>query len=952
MNKFIRILFVLIFLSAVSSISAQETEAVRLAEEFFQTFPDKNFEKMQSLWSEKSPERERSLKLFRFSLSDTENISFRDFSVRSSTVEDDKLTLQISLTMNATDTKTKRQKWNFGKWNRVLRVVKENEAWKIWQCKFAEEEFAEKLANAKEAKEQDLTLAENPHLLNRFLRWAIVNLSRNLRGPNDSGKIVFLAEMLERLATQTREEIWLARALFLRGVVFSRVGEQNKANEFFLKSENLSQKLGDEEGLVLVWHSFGLLRSIQGSPEQSYYPQAADLAEKIGDTQTFLRVRNNQGIGFFADALANTWTHPTNFSNLKLSEKPLHEALIYFWQIAEIAEKAGDDYTKNIAIANIGEAYRYLGEYENALKTYNEAIAIAEKRGDSGLKDGILTSVCFTFYSQKKYAEAKELIEKMLAPDNPNYFASEFYDREILAAKIYQRLGENEKAEKYFLEVIDKYEGQRKSIVNTLLRQRFLSPRVFPYYEMARLKAEKREAEEALRYSEMIKARVLFDVARSGAKFSEKSLTTEEKARLEKLKAEIENLNLQIVDERVKSKQDETKLKKLNENLTNARSDLEKYQTYLMTIYPEMSLQRGEIPLLNLPEIETLLPDDKTVIVEFTVTDEKILVFLITKKEKLEIFQLPIPRHELVPKVRDFRQLIADKNFDYQSSAKELFKILVGPLEKHLKGRENLIIVPDGVLWELPFQALISDENKFLIESFAISYAPSLSVLREMSRGKTTNRSDNFLGFGNPKLSRQVYFSGAKEKRNFKFEPLPQAETEIKKISTFYGKNQSRLFIGNEAGEDVFKSQAGNFGVLHLATHGVADNENPMFSFLVLSAGKDDGVLEAWEVMQLSLNAEIVVLSACETGRGKLGEGEGIIGLSWAFFVAGVPTTVVSGWNVETGKTADLMVEFHRRLRQKSSKPKALQAAMNLILKNKKTNHPFYWAGFVLIGKT
>lgn len=947
---------VVLLLSVISPISAQETAAVRLAEEFFQTFPDKNFEKMQTLWSEKSPERERFLKQFRFSLTDTENISFRDFSVRGSAFEGDKLTLQISLTMDATDSKTKRQKWNFGKWNRVLRLVKENESWKVWDCKFAEEEFAVRLANAANEAEQDALLAENPYLLNRFLRRAIIDLSRSLRRQGQFGKVVFLAEMFERLAQKTGEEIWLTRALFIRGALFYHLGEQNQAGEFFLKGEKISQKLNDEEGLVLVWHSLGLLRAIQASPEPSYYPQTAELAQKIGDMQTFLRVRNNQGAEFFNEASASVWTHQANLFKVKLPEKPLRQALIYFQEIADIYDMMGDSSGKNIAIANIGEAYRYLGEYENALKIYDEAIALAEKRGDLSLKDGILTSVCYVYLGQKRYVEAKELIEKMLAPGNPNFFAKEYYDREIIAAKIYQNLGENDKAEKYFLEVIDRYENQRKSITNTLLRQRFLHYRVFPYYEMAVLKAEQNRAEEALNYSEMIKARVLFDVVRSGAKFSEKSLTEAERDELQKLKNAIESLNRQIINERVKSKQDEAKLKKLNENLAQARSDLEKYQIYLGTIHPELGLQRGEIPLLNLAEIENLLPDEKTAIIEYAVTDEKILAFILTKKEKadLQVYQLPIARRELAPKVRGFWELISAKNLDYKEKSQELYAMLIKPLEKHLQGRENLIVVPDGVLWELPFQALTKNGKNFLIENFAISYTPSLSVLREMQKAKTSSSSNNFLAFGNPKLERQSYVSGGNANRNYKFEPLPEAEKEINRIASFYGRNQSLLFVGNKASENSFKTQAENYDILHLATHGVADNEFPMFSFLVLAAeknGKEDGILEAWEVMQLNLRAEMAILSACETGRGKLGEGEGIIGLSWAFFVAGVPTTVVSSWNVRSAETADLMIEFHRNLRLKKSKPKALQAAMVSVLKNRKYNHPYFWAGFVLIGK-
>ena len=204
MTKLIQV-FLIFLILALPVVAQDNAKAIKLADEFFNAFPTKDFEKMSTLWSEKSPEREKFLKQFRFSLTDTEDISLKDFAVKSATIEGDKLTLQISLTMIASDAKTKSPKWNFGKWNRVLRLVKENDSWKVWQCKFAEEEFAEKLANAKDAAEQDLLLEKNPELVNRFLRRAIVDLSRALRARNELGKVVFLSEMMERLAAKTGE---------------------------------------------------------------------------------------------------------------------------------------------------------------------------------------------------------------------------------------------------------------------------------------------------------------------------------------------------------------------------------------------------------------------------------------------------------------------------------------------------------------------------------------------------------------------------------------------------------------------------------------------------------------------------------------------------------------------------------------------------------------------------
>jgi len=127
-----------------------------------------------------------------------------------------------------------------------------------------------------------------------------------------------------------------------------------------------------------------------------------------------------------------------------------------------------------------------------------------------------------------------------------------------------------------------------------------------------------------------------------------------------------------------------------------------------------------------------------------------------------------------------------------------------------------------------------------------------------------------------------------------------------------------------------------------------------MYSQVVLARGVgddgEDGLLEAWEIAQLDLKADLVILAGCETARGKISAGEGLIGLTWAIFVAGCPSTVVSQWKVEAQSTTELMIEFHRRLKQGSTKAEALRAAELKLLHNKKYAHPAYWAPFVLIG--
>src|SRR6185295_4675659 len=141
-------------------------------------------------------------------------------------------------------------------------------------------------------------------------------------------------------------------------------------------------------------------------------------------------------------------------------------------------------------------------------------------------------------------------------------------------------------------------------------------------------------------------------------------------------------------------------------------------------------------------------------------------------------------------------------------------------------------------------------------------------------------------------------------------------------LGQMYGA-KAKVYVGAEAREEVLKAESTKYRILQLATHGVINNASPMYSHLVLAQSKDakdDGLLEAWEIMQLDLKADLAILSACETARGRIGAGEGVIGLAWALFVAGCPSIIVSQWKVDSASTRDLMVNFHRSLIPKQAK--------------------------------
>lgn len=205
-------------------------------------------------------------------------------------------------------------------------------------------------------------------------------------------------------------------------------------------------------------------------------------------------------------------------------------------------------------------------------------------------------------------------------------------------------------------------------------------------------------------------------------------------------------------------------------------------------------------------------------------------------------------------------------------------------------------------------------------------------------------RSPSLLAFGNPLAGTQTVARLQESNRGRTFAPLPEAETEVRALVQMFTPAQSKIFIGTQAGEQTFKSFAANYSILHLATHGILDDRHPLYSYLLLarpeSDANNDGLLEAREIISLKLHADLAVLSACETGRGKIGAGEGVIGMSWAFLFASCRTTVVSQWQVNSPSTAKLMSAFYRHLRPgtaecaKKAKDASLQLAALELMKD------------------
>lgn len=422
--------------------------------------------------------------------------------------------------------------------------------------------------------------------------------------------------------------------------------------------------------------------------------------------------------------------------------------------------------------------------------------------------------------------------------------------------------------------------------------------------------------------------------------------------REQELEARIRELNRALV---AGTRSDEESAA-LSADLIAARADLLEFRQRILAAHappPESS------PAATLAGLEQLPPSmDGVTILSYTQTKKHLVVFLIGAKEergrrRIEARILPLSRRALEQKVARYTSFLGQRNLRVDSLGEELYALLVAPFESAVREARLLCVIPHRALWQLPFHAL-GRNGRRLMDDGPVFYAPSIAALaRADSRRPRTQGAPSLLAFANPEVGSETAALFRTFDTQTPLGAIPETEWEVRAIARIYGSERSRVRIGRDAGEGSLKREAAHYDVLHIATHGLVQDNAPMFSSLVLSSEDEaeDGLLEAREIVGLDLAADTVVLSACDTGKpGMRGSGDPVVGLAWAFLAAGCRTTVVSQWKAQSAATAKLMVEFHRHLAHGASKPEALRAAQSALRREPRYEHPFYWAPFIVVG--
>lgn len=654
-------------------------------------------------------------------------------------------------------------------------------------------------------------------------------------------------------------------------------------------------------------------------------------------------------------------------------------------QAQQLNRQEGNEAAEADLLHLLGLIEQEEGRLEKAKKSFEEALAIYRKTNDVEGQVKILCSISnlYLLSDQKQPAleqaeQAVEMAEKQakLATSNTEKLrVREVRWRAHLSlARAQRAVGEKVLAKKSYMRATNHLEmiWAMVYLSTETSAAAFSQQRQAPYVELIDLLIEQREFKEAYDCAENAKGRALMRVIESRrAMGAPKKL--DQNGRLRELYREIARLRTQLLSSQISPQQ----RAKLQTDIRDAELTMQEEQ-----LKSEMAQYRKRLVWsqpTNVKQLQEKMLRDKDTILEYVLGENRSFAWLISSNDFF--FEILPGRKEIEKEFRQYTKLItAAPNNLYlerdmsrlEKQGEKLFAILFGRLSEQIAPGRRLIIIPDGLLHYLPFEALIKNGH-YLLEDHEISYLPSasLSGLWQDGRKRTDNEDKmELLAFGDPIFGSELKPSAGRKSGSdpvnivrqlgfsdgFQLAPLPRTRDEVEYIADLFPADRRHVYFGKESAEETVKQESlSRYRRLHFATHSLIDERTPSRSSVVLTLDDDsqeDGFLEVSEIPELDLDCDLVVLSACQTGRGQLLSGEGILGLSRAFLYAGARSVVVSLWNVSDISTAQLMKNFYQHLIDNTGNAAALrQAKLKMARGGTETRHPYYWAPFIVIGE-
>jgi CHAT domain-containing protein/tetratricopeptide (TPR) repeat protein len=753
-----------------------------------------------------------------------------------------------------------------------------------------------------------------------------------------------------------------SRVLNNLGITYMYLGDGLRARDYYTRSLALKVDDGGQgsQDMARTIGNAGALLAEQGDYEQAldHYQRALAILERSGGGTTLPAVISNIGNAHAA-----------------LGRDDL--ALPYYERALPLAKANNDRRREATIYYNLANLRRNAGKYAEAEALQLQSLAIREQLGEPNALMESTTELASLAVALGREADGLAYAQRSVALGAKSRMLQHLWKAQLTEAEILNLLGRTEEAVAGFTASINTVEALRRMTAGgDRAQQLYFAQRLGPYYGLAGVHAAAGRGYDAFATVERARARALLDILGSGGR-ARGSLSDTERARERELTEVVLSVASQIAIEGARPGADQAKLAQLDDKLAQAQRARDAYVADLYEARPDLRLARGEAPVVSRDKLAALVPAG-TAIVSFVIDRHYSWSYLIkagssgeagsNSNARITTRKLSIDAEALSALADKFATEVATRDLRFSATAKQLYTALFGDIDRagDLAGVRNLIIVPDGALWRVPFQALQTPGGSFLIELRALSYSPSVSALAALEERRRSRpvQPSFLLALGDPATDP----SGSADNRGGDRGRLPEAAREVRALGKLYGASKSAVLVAGDASEKALRERVSRASIVHVATHGVFDDRNPMYSHLLLTPGDkadvaSDGRLEAWELMDLGITADLAVLSACETARGRLGDGEGVIGLSWSLFAAGASTAVVSQWAVDSASTTSLMIAFHERLLRTSSTnrgntsgagrttaPDALRAASLALMKNPSYRHPFYWAGFIVMG--
>ncbi|NQE33453.1 CHAT domain-containing protein [Microcoleus asticus] len=792
-----------------------------------------------------------------------------------------------------------------------------------------------------------------------------------------------------------------AYTLHQMGFITNRLGDRQQALNYYKQALSWNRTLADRPKQAVILNNIGAVYYALGEKQQAidYYNQVLSLIREMGDRpEASINLSNISNIPANSDtSLGDRTGEATTLNNIGLAYNDLGEkqkAKEYFNQALPLFRAMGDRAKEATTLTNIGLVYSDLGEKQTALDYYKQALDLRQKAGDRRGEALTLNNTGTTYSELGKQQKAEEYFNQALplfraVGDRPGEALTLYNIANIKGDRgnLIAALTDIETSIKII-------ENLRTKITNHELRISYFAT-VQDYYQfyihllmqLHKTQPNSGYDTKAFQASERSRARTLLELLQEANADIRQGVAPELLQRERNLQQQLDALETRRIETISRPNHTSEQQAELDQKRQTLLGEYQDIQAQIRSTSPRYAALTQPQPL-TLAQIQQQILDRNTILLQYSLGKERSYLWAVTKTS-ITSYELP-KRAEIEKAARNFRDAVTNPRYrnipDRVAEANNtLSQIILQPVAAQL-AQKRLLIVGDGILNYLPFAALSLPEtpgknrNPPLIVNHEIVLLPSastLGILRQnyndrqpptrtlaMLADPVFSGDDERVKNESTATNREAIesvnlgLSRSSRDNNIQWSRLKFTRQEAQIIQALVPANSRTESLDFEASRAAATSQnLSQYKILHFATHGLANSTHPELSGIILSLVDEkgnplNGFLRLTDIFNLKLAADLVVLSACQTGLGQNIQGEGMVGLTRGFMYAGAQRVVVSLWNVDDEGTATLMASFYQEMLQKGLTPAAaLRAAQLEMLKQEEWRSPYYWAAFNLQGE-